>query len=66
MLVPDAQPCLSCTISCFFKFQFEEIENIQAEEPFILLPELTCTSPWPVEFKSSQLQMVNMIIVCHL
>ncbi|CAG2258149.1 TRAPPC11 [Mytilus edulis] len=41
--------------------KFEEIENIQAEEPFILLPELTCTSPWPVEFKSSQLQMPTNI-----
>ncbi|XP_069136567.1 trafficking protein particle complex subunit 11-like [Argopecten irradians] len=37
--------------------KFEQVEAIQIEEPFLLLPELKCTSPWPVELQSSQLQM---------
>lgn len=41
--------------------KFEQIESIQIEEPFLLLPELKCTSPWAVELQSSRLQMTPFV-----
>ena len=45
-----------------FYFQFETIEAIQAEEPFLLMPELRCTSPWPVDIQDSDLQLVRLLL----
>lgn len=35
------------------------MEAIQAEEPFLLMPELKCTSPWAVDIQDSDLQLVT-------
>lgn len=41
--------------------KFETIEAIQAEEPFLLMPELRCTSPWPVDIQDSDLQLTTYV-----
>ncbi|WAR03659.1 TPC11-like protein [Mya arenaria] len=55
------------TVSAFevsvklMNMKFETIEAVQAEEPFLLMPELKCTSPWPVDIQDSDLQLNSYI-----
>lgn len=55
------------TVSAFevsvklMNMKFETIEALQAEEPFLLMPELKCTSPWPVDIQDSDLQLTTCI-----
>lgn len=55
------------TVSAFevsvklMNMKFETIEAIQAEEPFLLMPELKCTSPWAVDIQDSDLQLTPCI-----
>ncbi|ESO93952.1 hypothetical protein LOTGIDRAFT_209465 [Lottia gigantea] len=38
--------------------KFEHVEALHAEEPFLLNPEISCTSPWPIELQTSEVQLV--------
>ncbi|XP_064653075.1 trafficking protein particle complex subunit 11-like isoform X2 [Lineus longissimus] len=44
--------------------KFETIEAIHGDEPFLLLSELICTSPWPLEIKSSDLKLSPYVQSC--
>lgn len=37
--------------------KFETLESVHADEPFLLLSEISVTSPWKLDFKSSQLKL---------
>ncbi len=41
-------------------FQFEDIDTIHAEEPFLLLTDVKCASPWPIDLKSSSIELVSL------
>ncbi|XP_041357008.1 trafficking protein particle complex subunit 11-like [Gigantopelta aegis] len=41
--------------------KFEPIDAAHAEEPFLLMPEIGCTSPWPVEIKTSNIQLTDVV-----
>ena len=43
-----------------FSFQFEQIDVVQTGEPFLLIPELNCTSPWPIQLQSSTVSLVTL------
>ena len=42
--------------------QFEPIEGVHADEPFLLLSDIRCSSPWPLVIKSSQIELVSFLI----
>ena len=44
-------------LKCFF--QFEALEAVHAEEPFLLMTDIRCTSPWPVDIKTSTVALVG-------
>ncbi|KAK3084752.1 hypothetical protein FSP39_018278 [Pinctada imbricata] len=37
--------------------KFEQIDMVQMEEAFLLIPELNCTSPWPIQLQTSSLSL---------
>ncbi|KAL5016622.1 hypothetical protein ScPMuIL_006211 [Solemya velum] len=37
--------------------KFETIEAVQTDELFLLMPELNCTSPWPIQLESSAIDL---------
>ncbi|XP_025086483.1 trafficking protein particle complex subunit 11-like isoform X1 [Pomacea canaliculata] len=41
--------------------KFEAVEAVHAEEPFLLMTEIRCTAPWPVEIKASSI-LLNQFI----
>ncbi|XP_052268585.1 trafficking protein particle complex subunit 11-like isoform X2 [Dreissena polymorpha] len=56
------------TVSAFevsvkiMNMKFETIEAIQAEEPFLLMPELKCIAPWAVNIQDSDLQLSKSVV----
>ena len=42
-----------------FHFQFETIEAVHADDPFLLTTDIVCSSPWPLEMKNSSLHLVS-------
>ena len=43
-------------------WQAERLEAIHAEEPFLLLVDVKCSSPWQLEFESSCLDLVTILL----
>ncbi|XP_046561774.1 LOW QUALITY PROTEIN: trafficking protein particle complex subunit 11-like [Haliotis rubra] len=41
--------------------KFEPVDVVQAEEPFLLMPEIRCTSAWPIEIQTSEVQLTEYI-----
>ena len=44
---------------CLFLSQFKTIESVNAEEPFLLLSDVRCLSPWTLEIDRSSLTLVS-------
>ena len=53
---------------CLFLVQFEALEAVHAEEPFLLMTDIRCTSPWPVDIKTSTVALVGCLFFafCHV
>lgn len=41
--------------------KFEVVEAVNADEPFLLMTDIRCTSPWPVEIKTSSVILSDYI-----
>ncbi|KAL8612906.1 hypothetical protein ACOMHN_034983 [Nucella lapillus] len=41
--------------------KFEAVEAVHAEEPFLLMTDIRCTSPWPVHIQTSSLSLSEHI-----
>ncbi|XP_062584990.1 trafficking protein particle complex subunit 11-like [Saccostrea cucullata] len=41
--------------------KFEALDTVQIQEPFLLSPELNCTSPWTIEISTSHLNLTSSI-----
>ena len=46
--------------------QFEALEAVHAEEPFLLMTDIRCTSPWPVDIKTSTVALVGCLSLAPL
>lgn len=44
--------------------KFETLDMVQIHEPFLLSPELNCTSPWTIQMSASRLRLATN--VCHV
>lgn len=43
----------------FFSQKFEPITKAFTQEPFIVMPELKCLSPWPLYIETTCLELVS-------
>lgn len=50
----------------FLFSQFEALEAVHAEEPFLLMTDIRCTSPWPVDIKTSTVALVGCLSLAPL
>ncbi|XP_070572055.1 trafficking protein particle complex subunit 11-like isoform X1 [Ptychodera flava] len=41
--------------------KFETIEHVHSDEPFLLLTDIKCSSPWPVTIETSHLSLSNEV-----
>ena len=42
-------------------YKFDRLDSVRSEEPFLLLADIKCMSPWPVEIETSSLTLVSTI-----
>ncbi|KAL3856772.1 hypothetical protein ACJMK2_011491 [Sinanodonta woodiana] len=42
--------------------KFEATEVVQVDEPFLAMPEIHCTSPWPVEIQDSSIKLTSYVV----
>lgn len=49
-------------LGCCSFWQFEALDMVQIHEPFLLSPELNCTSPWTIQMSASRLRLVSKSI----
>ncbi|XP_077995405.1 trafficking protein particle complex subunit 11-like [Glandiceps talaboti] len=41
--------------------KFETVEHVHSEEPFLLMIDIKCTSPWPITIETSHLTLSNEV-----
>lgn len=54
----------------FYTTLFEPLTKGFINEPFIIMPHITCVSPWPIKILSTSIELVNlqsiyMYIICN-
>lgn len=43
----------------FYTTLFEPLTNGFVNEPFIIMPHITCVSPWPINILSTSIELVS-------
>ena len=54
-MILKANIVMSCGMVCC---QFEAVEAVHAEEPFLLMTDIRCSAPWAVDIKTSSAALV--------
>ena len=45
----------------FYTMQFESLTKGFIDEPFIMMPHITCTSPWAIDIIDSSIELVSEV-----
>lgn len=44
----------------FYTIQFESLTKAFIDDPFIIMPHISCTSPWPIEIIDTSIELVRI------
>lgn len=49
----------------FYTMLFEPLTKGFIDEPFIIMPHISCVSPWPIDIISTSVELVNNIYLFY-
>lgn len=47
----------------FYTMQFEPLTKGFINEPFVMMPHIVCTSPWPIDIIETSIELVSIYVM---